>query len=444
MVTVLANFGQIFADLGMGSAIIQKKNVSLRDSSTVFWVNCLMGLIIGCSIALFAPAIAAFYAEPVLQGITWIVGANLVFHSLGTVQKCLLQKQLNFRNLFYADTLAVIVAGIVGIIMAFGGWGVWSLVAKLVVETVSRTLILWVVSPWRPLLAIDRAALRYVLHFGMPLVGSQSLNYWARNIDNLMIGRVWGDIALGNYNKAYSLMLLPLAQITAVISRVIFPSLAKIQDDPERVKRIFLQTTGIVALFGFPISIGIFVTAETLILTLYGDKWAGSIELLRILSLLGINQSVGSLNGIVYQSQNATMLQFKWGMVVHSLCIAAIFLGLPFGALGVAIAYTAMSITLTIPNWMILSRVIPVKISDILLVCSVPFFASLTMGILIAMVDFFLMQQAHVAIRLMASMAFGGATYFGILASFRVAAYEELKQLLLQKFRKSKSTQNES
>jgi len=113
MVTVVTQFGVVFADLGMGSALVQKANLSRRDVSTVFWVNCLMGLIIGGVIALFAPAIAAFYDQSVLQGITYFVAATFLINSLGTVQKCLLEKELNFKKLFYVNTFSNIIAGIV-------------------------------------------------------------------------------------------------------------------------------------------------------------------------------------------------------------------------------------------------------------------------------------------------------------------------------------------
>ena len=114
-----------------------------------------MGLIIACVIALLAPFIAAFYDQPILQGITYFIAASFMINALGTVQKRLLERELNFKKLFVVNTLAVILAGIVGITMAFCGWGVWSLVAKLFLETVFRTLFLWGISPWRPALIFD-------------------------------------------------------------------------------------------------------------------------------------------------------------------------------------------------------------------------------------------------------------------------------------------------
>lgn len=438
MVTVITQFCQVFAEMGFGSAIVQKQELSRRDSSTVFWINCLAGVALAVLVALSAPWIAAFFDQPMLTDITRVVAIGLILNSLGTVQTSLLQKELNFKKLFYVNILATITAGAVGIALAFSGWGVWSLVAKLLVESGVRSLALWTVNSWRPLPVIDLAALRYVLGFGLPLTGTQSINYWARNIDNLAIGRTWGDAALGNYNKAYSLMLLPMGQITSVVGRVIFPSLATIQHDKQRVKRIFLKTIGSVALLGFPVSIGIFVLAEPLILTLYGPKWEGSIELLRILSLLGINQSVGSLNGLVYRSQNATLLQFKWGLVVHAFCVAAIFAGLPYGARGVAIAYTAASMAVTIPNWLVVGRVIPMRISEVLRVCAAPFFASITMGAVVAAVDQFLLADSHVAVRLGVGVATGVAVFFGLISLARPVAWEDAKLLVRERLSKSK------
>ncbi len=438
MVTVITQFGQVFAEMGMGDAIVQKPELSKRDSSTAFWINCLLGLLIACIIALFSGFIADFYDRPILVEITWWVALNFVINSLGTIQKSLLHRNLEFRKLFYVNSAATLAGGVVGIVLAVLGWGVWSLVAKLLIETTTRTIVLWTASPWRPNMLIDRSALRYVAGFGLPLAGTQSINYWARNVDNLAIGRVWGDVELGYYNRAYSLMLLPLGQISSVVARVMFPSLATIQHDKQRVKRIFLKTIGSVALLSFPMSIGIFVLAGPIVLTMYGPKWAGSIELLQVLSLLGINQSVGTLNGIIFRSQHATMLQFKWGLIVQTLCIIAIFIGLPYGAKGVAIAYTATSMAITIPGWVILGRVIPIRVREILRVCAAPFLASIAMGVVVFVIDQYLLPDSHVAVRMGVGIATGVAVFFGLISLARPAAWEDAKLLVRERLSKSK------
>lgn len=429
MVTVITQFAHVFASMGFASALIQKKEIDENDRSTVFWVNLAMGILIAITITLCAPMIAWFYGKPILASISVFVSINFVLTALNMVQRSLLEREMAFKKLFAVNTIASFGAGVVAISLAFFGWGVWSLVTQLLLRTSLQTALLWFVSSWYPTFAFSKESLFAVSKFGFPLLGSNSFNYWTRNADNLLIGKFWGDIPLGFYDKSYRLMLLPVTNFSRVLAKVMFPSMSKIQNQPEKVKSVYLKLVGVTALVSFPIAIGMSLLSEPLILVMYGPKWVGSIELLRILSLLGLNQSVCSLNGIVFTARGATMLQLKWGLISKPLVIGATLLGLPYGAYGVAVTYTLASFLITIPSWLVIGRVIPVSVSEILEECKGPFFCSLVMASVVVLLLQLAIKNHNSVMQLSVCFVVGAIVYAVLAYISKLRPVEEILNL---------------
>ena len=228
-------------------------------------------------------------------------------------------------------------------------------------------------------------------------------------------------------------MLFPLANITYVIAKVMFPSLAKIKDDKQLVKKGYLRIVRMVSLLAFPASIGAFVMAEPIILGLYGPQWEGSVKILRVLSLLGVSQSVVALNGSIYQSQGATMIEFKWGLLFNLFVIAAFAVGLPYGTLGIALAYTIASAIITIPNLMILGRVIPVRLRDIWKACCKPLLLSCLMGLTVySFITLVGTGVSHV-IMLLTGVPLGVIVYAGLVLVFDRKSVAEIKTFLVNR-----------
>ncbi len=225
-------------------------------------------------------------------------------------------------------------------------------------------------------------------------------------------------------------MLFPLANVTQVISKVMFPSLAKIKDDKQLVKKGYLRVVRMVSLLAFPTSIGAFVMAEPIILGLYGPQWEGSVKILRVLSLLGVSQSIVALNGSIYQSQGATMIQFKWGLLFKLFIIAAIVSGLPYGTLGIAIAYTIASILTAIPNLLILGRVIPVRLRDVWQACCKPLLLSCLMGLAVYSFLAWVGSGVNEVVLLVTGVPLGVVVYAMLVLVFDRASIEDVKTFL--------------
>ena len=419
MVMVFSRFGNIFSDMGLSRALIHKREISPHDTSTVFWATVILGFLLAGLMAALAPSIAWFYEQPELTALVLVIALNFILNSLNIIPRTLLEKGLRFRFLFFIDATATVLSGLIAIGMALNGYGVWSLVAQIMFRTLFISILFWLFHPWRPAawcstgpplgVRPDMACRCWV---------PSSLNYWVRNADKLLIGRYLGEAELGYYNKPYTLMLFPLANITQVLAKVMFPSLAMIQDNKQLVKSAYLRVVRLVCLTTFPISIGVFVMAEPIILGLYGQQWVGSVEILRVLSLLGISQSVLALNGSIYQSQGATMLQFKWGLLFKLIIISAIVAGLPYGVMGIAIAYTAASLCITIPNLLVLGRVIPIRLRDVFASCYLPLLFSTIMGLVVYLFLVVVGSSWNNVVLLLTGVPIGMLVYAGLVFAF--------------------------
>lgn len=251
MITVFTGFLNVFSNFGLGSALIQKKNINSVDKSTVFWVNLGVGVLLCLTLFVSSSAISNFYNEPLLSPLVRFISFIFIIQSLNYVQASLFKRALAFKKIFWVNTLSVIVGGILAVIMAYQGYGVWSLVFHTIFKMIINTIVLWFLSDWKPILVFSKASLKELMRFSLPLMGTQTFNYWVRNIDNLLIGKYLGTAQLGYYSRAYSLMLLPVSKISGVIAAVMFPSLSLIQDQKKRIKSIYLKMSRFIALVTF-------------------------------------------------------------------------------------------------------------------------------------------------------------------------------------------------
>lgn len=365
MVTVITGFAVMLSDLGFGAALIQRKDVEPRHYSSVFWVNVITGAVLTAGFAAASPLIADFYDRDELVAITLALSANFFIGSLAVVQRTRFSKALDFRRLAFVEVVSMLGAGIAAVWLAAAGWGVWSLVVQSLLMSVLAVVLLWAASEWRPTWRLDRSALGDLIGFSSAVIGNQTLNYWVRNIDSLLVGRLFGENALGNYNRAYSMMLFPLQNVSAVVGRVMFPALSEVKDDTELVARVFMRATRAIALLTFPMMTGLLVTAEDFTIGVLGSQWSGMIPILEVLCIVGAAQSVMTLNGSVYQSQGRADLQLKVGFFLKGISIAGILIGLRWGPVGVASGYACAAVVNSYPAFRFAGGLVGLTYSDL-------------------------------------------------------------------------------
>ncbi|MEX0801341.1 MAG: MOP flippase family protein [Dehalococcoidia bacterium] len=435
MIAVFTGFASIFVDFGLAAAIIQRKEVEERHLSSAFWLNVAAGIALTAIVAALAPALSALYGESRLLPLILVMAASFALGSIGIVQKALLTRAMNFRRLGAIEVTAALVGGGTAITAALMGFGVWSLVIQLFVAAGIRLVLLWSLSDWRPHLILEREAVQELWRFSRNLAGFSAVNYWSRNADNFLIGKFVGASGLGIYSRAYSLMLMPLEQISAVTARVMFPALSRIQEDRPRVKRAYLRAVGIIGLLSFPVTAGLLVVAEPFVLTLYGAKWREVVPVLQILCIAGLIQPVSATVGWIYTSQGRTDWLFRWGLVSSGTTLLAFGIGIMWGVHGVAVAYAIRTYVLLYPNFAIPGRLIEMRIREIFHAVRGPLFSALAMAGLVWAAGTMLPEAWSPGAVLLAQFGVGVLAYGALVHLFVLKPYLELKDLVRERVR---------
>lgn len=334
-VYVISGFAVMFFELGLGSALIHRRNPTEQEKSTVFWVNTIGGVLFAGLLAAAGHLVADFYREPELVWLTPLQALSFTL-SFGVVHNATLQRDLRFKAIAGIEIVAATVGQATTLTAALLGAGPYSLVAGPLVSSLLVSVFSVTVVRWRPRHFISIAALRQLWKFSGGLLGFNIVNYWGRNADNLVVGRFLGASPLGFYSKAYNLMLLPIQQVTGALARVMFPALSAIQNDPPRVRSAYLRTLNVINAATVPCLLGLAATADSVIPLLWGPRWTATVPILQILCLAGIPQCLTASLGWIYQSQGQTGLMFRMGLVGALVGVTAIVVGLHWGVVGVA------------------------------------------------------------------------------------------------------------
>lgn len=423
MVVVFTGFAMLFTDMGFGAALVQKIDVEQRHKNAGFWVSFIGGALLTLIFAVLAPYIASFYGIPELQPIAVALSLIFFINSLGTINESLVKKALDFRTLAIAQLTSNVLSGLAAICLAFSGFGVWSIVAMYVLNASVYVVAVWILAPWRPDFSLQLSAVKDLSKFSTNWLGSAAFYYWTRNGDNLLIGRYLGSEPLGIYSRSYAVLLVPVTQIAGAISNVMFPALSAIQNDVERVKTLYLQSISVISLVAFPCMLGLLVLSRPFVLTLFGDRWAEMIPIIQVFSILGVIQSISATDNWLYQSQGRTDIMFRWGLVVGSIYVVSFIVGLRWGVLGVAVAYTVANFVLLYPNWSIPARLIDLGFATMLKKLAPQFCGAATMALAVWAFGLLLPNSWSYAAHLVLQASFGAVVYLVFVHSFRLEAY---------------------
>lgn len=365
MVTVVTGFLMMFKDIGLSQATVQRAELTHEQTSNLFWVNVAGSAIVALLAMAIAPLVARFYGEPRLTHIMLVLSTGFVLGGLSVQHEALLRRQMRFGALAVANVASVSCGVIVGIVLALHGARYWALVGQQIAMALTNTVAVWMFCGWRPGWPTRRSRTRDMLIFGGNVTGFNVLNYFARNGDNLLIGRVWGSQALGYYANAYQLLLLPLTQINTPVSAVLLPTLSRLVSDPERYRSAFCRSLEKVVMITMPGVALLLVTSDWVIATILGPQWAPSARILMWLAVAGLVQPVGNTTSWLYISQNRTSQLLRWGGIGSGITILSIIAGLPWGPVGVAISYALIGVLVRTPlNLWYVGREGPVRTMD--------------------------------------------------------------------------------
>ena len=340
MVTAITGFVALFTDAGLSHATVQRQEITHDQVSTLFWINVALGVLLMFVTATLAPAVAWFYSEPRLTGITLAVAGMFILSGLTVQHDALLKRQMRYRPLAIRNIVASAAGVLVAIVMAWQGAGYWALLALPATMSLVQMLLSWCMVNWRPGLPRRSAEVRSMLIFGGNLMGSNAIAHISRNADNVLIGWFWGPGPLGLYSRAYSLLMLPLHQFNAPIAAVAMPAFSRIQDDPERYARYYLRTINMIMWMSAPLIGFLFVGAEPVIVLTLGDQWRDSAVVFQILAVSALTQPLYNSIGWLFVSRGRTDRLLKLGLFILAAVVCSFVIGLPFGIRGVALSYS--------------------------------------------------------------------------------------------------------
>jgi PST family polysaccharide transporter len=350
MVTVVTGVYEIFTTAGLSAATVQRSTVTNEQISALFWINLLVGVVLGALCVATAPILVRFYHEPRLFWVTIVLGSGFLFNAAGVQHYALLQRDLRYVPLTVIELASLAASIVVGVGMALAGFGYWSLVGSAIVAPAVNTVGMWAVTAWIPKLPQRGIDIRSMLHFGGTITLNSLVVYIGYNFEKVLLGRFWGAEALGIYGRAYQLINIPTGNLNSAIGVVAFSALSRLQEDPARFKSYFLKGYSLVLSMTVPITIFCALGAEDIVLVVLGPKWMDAVPVFRLLTptvlIFGmINPLVWLLQALGYQVRS-----LKLALVIAPLVITAYVIGLPYGPNGVAFAYSAAMTLWLVPH----------------------------------------------------------------------------------------------
>lgn len=348
MAMIFTGFVTAINELGMSAAIIQRKDINNVHLSTSFWTNIGIGTILFILTILISPLVAEFFQEDLVRPILVVSSICLVTGSFSMVQRALLEKNLNFKNITKVEVCAAIGSGIISIFLALKGFGAWSLVFGTISGSIISAILLWKLSKWRPSLIFSITHFKELFNFGGHVVGSQLLGNVAMRIDYIIVGKLLGTVSLGYYSLARMLTSFPTQKISGTIMRVIFPAFSTIQENNNILKEAYLKVTKYTSLVTFPMLGGMFVVAPEFVVTIYGEKWSPMIILIQIFCLKGAISSINTLTSTIQYSKGRSDIQFKCMIFSTIMITIAVLIGAKYGIIGITIMLTITTVLLAI------------------------------------------------------------------------------------------------
>lgn len=365
LVAPIVAFTQLLANLGLSQATIQQERISANQVSALFWVNAIAGTILGLGTMAAAPLLVWFYDEPRVRGITIAFGSFFFLTALYAQHLAVLTRKMHFGRLVTIDVLSFSIGAASGIAAAAFNWGYWSIVIGQGAIATSGIVLAWSLAGWKPGWPRKAQSMRTLLSFGGDVTAFNIINFFARNLDNILIGKVLGAMSLGIYDRAYKLMLMPLSQVSAPFGNVALPALAKVQNDPASYRRCYLNMLAAILLLTQPGALFALCTCDALVSLVLGAKWIGAVPIFAILAAGIPAQTVSTTSGWLYISQGRTAELRNWGFAACPVLMLSFVVGLPWGVNGVAVSYVVATYAITPFLWWKVTRKGPVRGRDI-------------------------------------------------------------------------------
>ena len=409
-------------DSGFGNALIRKPDLTEDDNTTAFYFNLVAGVVMFGVIWLIAPWVSVFYDKPILTQLLRVEAMLLIVTSFKIVQNTQLTRSLNFKAKMIINVTSQVIAGVVAIVAAYQGFGVWSLVVQHIVSGVTSLVLLWIISPWRPCGRWSKTSFKYLWGYGSKLLASGLLDRIYTNIYPIVIGKCYSAADLGQYTRAKQYAGLPSGTLTGVLQQVTFPVLSQIQEDDGRLADSYRRMLRFTVFLVFPSMMGMAALAHPLVISLVTEKWAQCVPFLKVICFASMWYPVHAINLNLLQVKGRSDLFLRLEIIKKVIITVAIFVCVPFGIMGICIGSVCTSIICLVINTYYTGKLIHVGFFRQMMDMTPTLLASFAMGAVIYLAT---MSINGEVLKLVVGIPLGIAIYLATAKVFRMPELQE-------------------
>lgn len=432
MIAVFVSVGNALINSGLTQSLIRSRELDQEDYSTVFFFNLVASILFYLIIFVGAPWVADFYNQEILTGIIRIYCITFIIDAFSTVQRTRLTKKMDFKTQTIIAIPSTILGGVVGVTMAYMGYGVWSLVWSNIVTSLGNSIQFWMYSNWTPSFMFNIKKFKNHFNFGYKLTLSGLLDKIFSNMYLIIIGRYFSPSQVGFYTRAETMKQLPVTNISNALNKVTYPLFASIQDDNVRLKRVYKQLMQMVVFIIAPVLVFLAVLAEPTFRFLFTEKWLPAVPYFQILCVTGILYPIHAYNLNVLKVKGRSDLFLKLEIIKKVIIIVGIIIGIQFGIYGLLYAQVVLSFVAFLINAYYTDKFIEYsaleQIKDILPI----FLMASGCGAVVLYLDFFLRVNLDI-VRILVGGSAGVVLYTGLCYLFKFESFVDLRMLILKK-----------
>ncbi len=429
MLAIFIALSQTIIDGGFSQALMQKKDTNPQDYSTVFILNITISFFLYVILYITSPFIATFYNEPLLENLAKVTGLNFIINAFAIVQTALLSKKLDFKTQTKVSFISSICSGIIGILLAYYGFGVWALVAQTLSKNIINAILLWILSQWKPNFVFSKNSFLKLFGFGSKVMLSSILTVIFDNLYLLSIGKFYSAKELGFYTRANQFQQFPVSTITAILQRVFLPAFSHIQDEDERLINAYRKFIKFTAFVIFPVMFGLGAIAKPMVLIVLTEKWLPIVPMLQLMILYGAFYPIQALNLHILNVKGRSDLFLYIEIIKRILVIIALIITVPIGIYAMIIGFGIISFISFFINTYYTKKMFHYgaiqQLKD--------FFPSLLNAIIMTILVYFTVKYIDNSyISLSVGAIFGAIYYVSVAYFLKFGEFLEIKKIILK------------
>lgn len=435
LITVFISISLVFAQSGLGQALVQRKNIDNVEFSTVFYFSLTFSVVLYGILFFCSPVIAHFYNEPILTSIVRAQGVTVIIGAANSVQQAYVQKTMQFRRFFWSTLGGTLASAVVGIYMAYRGYGVWALVGQQISNQLINTIILWFTVKWRPQIVFSIKKAKQLFSYGWKLLCSSLIDTIYNNIYSLIIGKFYSSTDLGYYNRGKQFPVLIIQNINSAIDSVMFPVMAEAQDERKRLKAMVRRSIVTSTFLIFPAMAGLASIAKPLTIILLTEKWLPAVPFIQFCCFTYAFWPIHTANLQAIKALGRSDIFLKLEILKKIVGVIILVITIPFGLyimmIGRCIGTVISSIINAFPNKKLLGYSYIEQLKDML----PSFILSIVMAAVVLVIG---MISLNVFLKMIVQIVVGISVYMAMAKAFKVECFEYILQMILSFKRQNK------